>query len=64
MAEKTVLKGNSAGGFLDSLINKNELPTVKITIEKETLIQLGLVIVISMIIVFLAQNIMKSIFLK
>lgn len=60
----TKLKGDAAGGLLDSLINKGELPTVKIQIEQETLIKLGLMIIISISIVVMLNQIFKQIFTK
>ena len=62
--ERTVLKGDIKGGLLDTLINRGELPTVKIQIEKDTLIQLGIMIVISITIVIFVQAILKQILLK
>ena len=60
MTEK--LKGDSKGGFLDMLINKNQLPEVNVTLSKETLIQLGLMIVISISILLLLNVILKQAF--
>lgn len=64
MSDTTVLKGNAAGGLLDNLLNKGSLPSVNIKIEKETMVSLGIMIVISITIVVLIQHILKLILLK
>jgi len=62
MSEITKLKGDSKGGFLDSLINKNSLPDVKVTLSNETLVNLGITIVVSISILILFNIILKQIF--
>lgn len=60
MSEITKLKGDSKGGFLDSLLNKNQLPDVNVTLSKETLINLGVMLVVSVSILLLLNFILKQ----
>ncbi len=52
---------NPKNGLVDNLLNKGSLPTVQVEVSNNTLIQLGIMIVISGIIVVLVANIFKAI---
>lgn len=62
MSEK--LQGDKKGGLLDMLINKNQLPEVSVTLSKETIFQIGLMLVISISILILLNIVVKQIFSK
>lgn len=50
---------NPKGGLLDMLVNKGTLPEVSVSISKESLIALGLMIIISAVIILLINAILK-----
>lgn len=61
MPSTTVLKGDGVGGFLDKLINKGQLPEVNVTLSKETLIGLALMIIVAAVIIILLNAVIKMI---
>lgn len=55
----TKLQGDRSGGLLDLLVNKGQLPDVNVVISKETLVQLGVMLVLAFTILILINYILK-----
>lgn len=49
------------GGLLDKLINKAQLPEMEITISRESLISLGVMLFITVTALLIVQAILKSV---
>ncbi len=60
-ANDTKINPEKKGGLLDKIINQGQLPTVSVEVSNDTLIHLGIMIVISGVIVVLVAGIIKSI---
>lgn len=62
--EKTAITADKKGGLLDKLINGGELPEVKVKIENDTLVHIGIMIVVSVTLSILISILLKQTLLK